>query len=143
MQLENQTGRQRTRGRRAKRRLACSGCKIEEFRLVDEDGFASFHHQRFGAGGHHGLQGAYADGGHIETHVLPGFGELHDGESASPTQCAGAADAFVGPFDGFHSQASAIFHYDALTDIEATHFFGQLPAEFDIGLLRRVLAPAW
>ena len=73
-----------------------------------------------------------ADRGDVETHVLPGLGHFHDGESARPAQRPGAADALVGPLDGLDGQHRLVADGHALPDVEPAHLLGQLPAEADV-----------
>ena len=87
-----------------------------------------------GAGGDERLDGAEADGGDVEAHVLLRFGDFDDGEAALRAEFAGAADAGVGAFDGFDGDRGAAFDGDALADVEPAHLLGERPAELDVEL---------
>ena len=78
------------------------------------------------------LDRSEADGRYVEPHVLLRFGDFHDGEAALGAQLAGAADAFVGAFDGFDRHDGPAFDGDALADVEPAHFLGERPAEVDV-----------
>ena len=84
------------------------------------------------AGGQHGFQRADADRGHVEAHVLLRLGDFDDREAAGLAERAGAADALVGPFDGFDGQRRTVLDGHALPDVEPAHLLGQLPAEVDV-----------
>ena len=89
-----------------------------DFRFVDDDCLAGFDGQDSCAGFLHGPQGAEADGGDVEAHVLLGLGDFHDGEITGRAELAGAADARVGAFDGFQGQHGEMLHRHALADVE-------------------------
>ena len=93
----------------------------------------SFDGKAFGAGRDERLNGAETNRGHIETHVLLGFGDFDDREAALRAKLAGPADASVGAFDGFDRDHGAAFDGDALANVETTHFLGQRPAIVDVG----------
>ena len=84
----------------------------------------------------------HADGRHVESHILLRLGDFDDREAAFLAQVAGAKNAGVGAFDRFDRQHGPILHANALADIEPAHQLGDVPAEFDVGLLadRRRLA---
>src|SRR5690606_3271385 len=63
---------------------------------------------------------------------------LDDGEPTPATEKPGPLNALVGAFDGLHGDDRRFVDDDRLTDIQATHFFGDLPPEADIFPLLRV-----
>ena len=96
----------------------------------------------FAPRGDHRAERPHADGRHIEPHVLLRLGDFDDREAASLAEPAGAVDAGVGAFDRLDREYRLVLHANALADVEPTHFAGDLPAEFDVVLLRGRWRPA-
>src|SRR5262249_40926730 len=70
--------------------------KPQHFGFVEKDGFVGLDGQDAAAGFVESFQGADADGGDVEAHVLLWLGDFHQCKTADVAELAGAADAFVG-----------------------------------------------
>ena len=91
----------------------------------------------FAARGDHRFERPHADRRHVESHVLPRFGDFDDRESADRAQLAGPANAGIGPLDRFDGQDGPVFDDHALADVEPAHLLGDFPAQGDVFLLVR------
>src|ERR1022692_525725 len=69
--------------------------------LIDHDGLVRLDGQHTRPRFAHRLDRRAADRRHIEAHVLPRLGDLHDDDAAARTKLARAQDRPVGPFDRF------------------------------------------
>ena len=109
--------------------------------LVEEDGLVGLEGQHPAAGLGHRLDRRLADGRHVEAHVVALLGHLDEREAAAGV-LAGAEDGPVGALDGLDGQDVLVLDGDALADVELADLLGEIPAEGDVGVLRRRGLPA-
>ena len=105
--------------------------------LVNHDRLAGLDRQHPRPGLVQVLDRVDADGGHVEPHVLLGFGDLDQGPTTRPAKLAGSLDAAVGAFDRLDGDRRALLDRHGLTDVEPAHLLGQQPAELNIFPLAR------
>ena len=111
---------------------------------IEQERAAGFEGEAGGTGGAHGFDGAEADDGDVEAHVLVGLGDFDDGERAAEGgggvaeaahEVAGAGDGGVGAFHGFDGDAGLGRDDDGLAEIVGGDGAGYGAAVGDVFLL--------
>jgi len=98
---------------------------------LQQKGVASLHGDGGDAGGRGRFEGAGADDGNVEAHVLARLGDLDDDSLPLP-EFPAAADGGVGPVESLDGKDGPLLHDHGLTDVESAHFLRNAMAESDV-----------
>jgi hypothetical protein len=97
--------------------------------LVEDDDAPGLEGGGGKAGLAHGLEGALAEAGHVETVVLVGLHGFHE-QGVVGLEGAGAAEHLVGALEGLDGEDGALADDAALADVEPGAFAGDVDAVF-------------
>ena len=73
------------------------------------------------------------DTGHIEAHVLLGFGRLDQDPSPCPAELAGPLQHLGRALNGLYGDHLFFFNHHRLANIEFAQFLGNVPSSLDVG----------